>query len=255
MTSGPGWAAQAVGAVEAALRPAADPVRAAPMARYMKGRFAFLGIPAPERRRLLQGVWSALPEPTAEAVAEVAGRLWRLPEREFQYAACDLLERRIGTARRAAGADPGMLLAVVRPLLVERAWWDTVDSLRGAAVGPLVQAHPGLVAVIRRWVEDDDRWLVRSAVIHQLGYRERTDEDLLFELCARRAADREFFVAKGIGWALRTHARRRPDAVLGFCDRHPELTALARREALKHLRPRAVPMPRPVLTPRPGPPR
>lgn len=235
------WSDRAVAATEAALRPAADPGRAAPMAAYMKDRFRFLGIPSPARRALLAQVWSVLPEPTVEQAADAAARLCTLPEREFQYAGCDLLARRLGTARRAAGADAGTLLAAVQPLVVERAWWDTVDSLRGAAVGPLVQAHPELVAVIRRWVEDDDRWLVRSAVIHQLGYGDRTDEDLLLELCARRAADREFFVAKGIGWALRTHARRRPAVVQEFCDRHPELTALARREALKNLRPRPAP--------------
>lgn len=236
-----GWAQRAVAATQAALRPAADPDRAAGMAAYMRDLFPFLGIPSPARRALLRQAWASLPTPAVEDAIEAAARLWRLPEREFLYAGCDLLAGRLGTARRAAGADPAVLVDGIRPLLVDRAWWDTVDSLRGAAVGPLVQAHPELVAVIRRWVEDDDRWLVRSAVIHQLGYRDRTDEDLLFELCARRAADREFFVAKGIGWALRTHARRRPAAVQEFCDRHPELTALARREALKHLTPRPAP--------------
>jgi len=76
---------------------------------------------------------------------------------------------------------------------------------------------------------------VRSALIHQLGYGERTDADLLFTFCARRAADREFFVAKAVGWALRTYARVAPDAVRAFVEGHPELTKLARREALKHL--------------------
>jgi 3-methyladenine DNA glycosylase AlkD len=127
------------------------------------------------------------------------------------------------------------LTTSIRPLLVTSPWWDTVDALRTVAVGPLVQAHPALVTVLRTWIEDGDRWLVRSAIIHQLGYAERTDEALLFEFCARRAGDREFFVAKAIGWALRTHARRRPDAIRRFCEDHPELTALARREALKHL--------------------
>jgi 3-methyladenine DNA glycosylase AlkD len=230
-----GWAQDAVRAAEQALRPAADAGRAVPMAAYMRARFPFLGIPAPVRRDLLRTAWAALPAPTAGELADAVRGLWQMPEREFQYAGCDLLGRWLGTERRAAGFDPDYLVSVVQPLLVTRAWWDSVDALRPVAVGPLVQAHPALVAVVRRWVDDEDRWLVRSAVIHQLGYGDRTDEELLFELCASRAADREFFVAKGIGWALRTHARRCPEQVTAFCDRHPELTPLARREALKHL--------------------
>lgn len=228
------WPERAVRAAERALRPAADPDRAAAMASYMKDQFGFLGVHTPQRRALLQEAWADLPAPAAEELAEAAHRLWRLPEREFQYAGCDLLQRHLAGRRQAAAADPVFLVGAVRPLIVDRAWWDTVDSLRAAAVGPLVLAHRELVAVIRQWVAADDRWLVRSAVIHQLGYRDRTDEDLLFELCAARAADREFFVAKGIGWALRTHARRRPEQVRAFCASHPELTPLARREALKH---------------------
>ncbi len=230
-----GWADEVVLRAMIALEPAADAERAAPMAAYMRDRFPFLGIQAPERTRLLKAAWTDLPDPSPAEVGEAAGQLWRLAGREYQYAACDLLGRHLGTTARAGRYDPAFLTDVVQPLLRARSWWDTVDSLRAVAVGPLVAAHPGLVAVMRAWVEDDDPWLVRSAVIHQLGYGERTDEPLMFELCARRAADREFFVAKAIGWALRTHARHRPDAVRRFCAEHPELTPLARREALKHL--------------------
>jgi len=230
-----GWADEVVLRTMLALEPAADAGRATGMAAYMRGQFPFLGIPAPLRSGLLRSAWADLPEPSPSDLGDAVTHLWRLHGREYQYAACDLLGRHLGTPRRAAQADPAFLTGVVRPLLVTKAWWDTVDALRGAAVGPLVAAHPGLVEVMRGWVEDDDRWLVRSAVIHQLGYRDRTDEALLLDLCARRAADREFFVAKAIGWALRTHAKRRPDAVRQFCADHPELTPLARREALKHL--------------------
>jgi 3-methyladenine DNA glycosylase AlkD len=230
-----GWSDEVVLRTMLALEPAADPGRAAAMSAYMRGQFPFLGIPTPVRGRLLAGVWADLAEPSPDDLGDAVTHLWRLHGREYQYAASDLLRRYVGTPRRATRVDPAFLTDVVRPLLVTTAWWDTVDALRATAVGPLVAAHPGLVDVMRAWVEDDDRWLVRSAIIHQLGYGERTDEALLLELCARRASDSEFFVAKAIGWALRTHARSRPDAVRQFCADHPELTRLARREALKHL--------------------
>ena len=68
-------------------------------------------------------------------------------------------------------------------------------------------AAPELKAELRVWNRDGDRWLVRSSIIFQLGYKARTDQAFLFEMCARRATDPEFFVRKGIGWALREHSK------------------------------------------------
>ena len=85
------------------------------------------------------------------------------------------------------------------------------------------------------WWESGDRWLVRAAIQHQRGLKERTDLDRLFTMCDRYAADREFFIAKAIGWALRDVTRWAPDAVQGFVDAHPDLSTVARREARKGL--------------------
>jgi 3-methyladenine DNA glycosylase AlkD len=233
------WARSAADDAERALRPLADPVRAEPMAAYLRDQFPFLGIGTPVRTAALKAAWHGLPTPTGADLAAAAGLLWALPEREFQYAGCDLLGRwiRVAGPDMLAGpelAGPGEQVTVER-LITTRSWWDSVDSLRKVAVGPLVAAHPELVGVIVRWIDAENRWLVRSAIIHQLGYGPATDADLLFRLCARRAADREFFVAKAIGWALRSYARHAPDAVRAFVAAHPQLSPLARREALKHL--------------------
>jgi len=235
MPSPSGWAEDAVALAQNALRPLADPGRATQMAAYLRGQFPFLGITSPARTACLRTAWAGLTAPSQAQLRDAVVALWSLPEREFQYAGGDLLARQIGTTRRAASVSPGFLTGAVQQLITTASWWDSVDALRAAAVGPLVAAHPELRSVMATWVDSDNRWLVRSAIIHQLGYRERTDADLLFALCARHAADREFFIAKAIGWALRTYARIQPDDVRGFVAAHPELTPLARREALKHL--------------------
>ena len=53
-------------------------------------------------------------------------------------------------------------------------------------------------------------------------------------MIAPSLADREFFLRKAIGWALRDYARVDPDWVREYADTH-ELSPLSRREALKHL--------------------
>ncbi len=222
-----GAAADALEVVVRGLRAAADPDRATDMAAYMRGQFPFLGVPTPERRRIARPlVVAARALPGPEAVGLV-GRLWSLPEREFQYVGCDL-------ARAGAGRwDPGQL-ADLRRLVTARSWWDTVDPL-SRAVGDLVATHPGLGAEMDRWIDDADRWVARVALLHQVGWKDGTDADRLFAFCASRATDTEFFIRKAIGWALRDYARTAPDAVAAFVREHPELSGLSRREALRHV--------------------
>ncbi len=82
------------------------------------------------------------------------------------------------------------------------------------------------------WIESGYIGLARVAILHQERYRERTDADLLFRYCLRRASEREFFIRKAIGWALRSYAKVAPDAVDQFLARPDSaLSGLSRREA------------------------
>jgi 3-methyladenine DNA glycosylase AlkD len=48
-----------------------------------------------------------------------------------------------------------------------------------------------------------------------------------------KAEEKEFFIAKGLGWALRAYSYIDPKAVKKFIKDHPELTPLAKREGMK----------------------
>ncbi|MCC6831216.1 MAG: DNA alkylation repair protein [Thermoleophilia bacterium] len=215
-------------AAGAAFRGAADPARAAAMSAYMRGRFPFLGIPRPERARLERPLLAGL-RMREDDLARAVDACWALPEREFQYLGCVLLQRHAG--RLPAGA-----IGVVERCITARSWWDTVDHLASRVVGPMVRAHPGLADVMDDWAGRDDVWLARTAIIHQLGARQATDADRLFGYCALRAGDTDVFIRKGIGWALRQYARTDPDAVRAFVAAHRDvLSPLSVREATKHL--------------------
>lgn len=212
-----------------ALVPLASPSAADAMAAYMKQVAPFLGVAAPPRRRAQRQAWAALPAPSEAEVTLAVQGLWALPEREYHYAACDLIAS--ATPRLSAAFVPD----VVEGLLVDTPWWDTVDGLGTAAVTPLVARHPDLVPLMWSWLDSGDRWLIRAAVQHQRGLRDRTDVDRLLAMCDRVADDREFFIAKAVGWALRDVTSWHPDAVRSFVDEHPGLSAVARREALRGL--------------------
>jgi 3-methyladenine DNA glycosylase AlkD len=209
--------------------PAGDPVRAVGAAAYMRNQFPFLGLTTPQMTQLNRQVLAGLAAPMEADLVAVAHACWARREREYQYFACAYL-------RRNVRAGSPRLLATVRELIITKSWWDTVDTLAAHTVGPLVAAHPAIVSTMDEWIEDENMWLVRTAILHQLRYQERTDAARLFRYCARQAAHRDFFVRKAIGWALRDYARTDPAAVRSFVDKHrAALSQLSGRVATRHL--------------------
>ncbi len=128
-------------------------------------------------------------------------------------------------------------MPLVRHLVVTGAWWDLVDDIAVHLAGAILVGHPGEMApVLRDWATDDDPWLRRTAVICQLGRRADTDLELLRHAVESNVDDPSFWLRKAIGWALRDLARTDPDWVRAEVDRlDGRLSALSRREALKHL--------------------
>ncbi len=219
-----------VAALRAALEQAAVPGQAEPMTAYMKHQFTFLGVPAPARRAAQKPTLDTLADATGDELVAFAQACWAdAGGREIQYAAADALRR------HNKALDPAHLPALA-DLITTRPWWDTVDALATHAVGPLVARHPELSSIMDAWIDGDDRWLARTAILHQLLWKDRTDAQRLFAYADRRAADTDFFIRKALGWALRQYARTDPDAVRAYVDsRVDRLSPLTRREALKRI--------------------
>ncbi|AZP16253.1 DNA alkylation repair protein [Streptomyces aquilus] len=208
---------------------AADPARAAPMRAYMKNVAPFLGLTTPVRRALSRTVVEGTPRPDETDCTAVALRCWRLPEREYQYFAVDYL-------RRHARVLSSGFLPVARHLVSTTPWWDTVDLLAAHVVGALVAADPALKADMDAWIVDEDLWIARTALLHQLRYKERTDTERLFTYCLHQSGHPDFFIRKAIGWALREYAKTDPEAVRGFLAREKgRFAPLSVREALKNI--------------------
>jgi 3-methyladenine DNA glycosylase AlkD len=132
------------------------------------------------------------------------------------------------------GTRPSWVTELFQGWIVEGGWWDFTDEIANRHVGPLVRAHR-LQPLMRAWSVHPDRWLRRTSVICQLGARAEIDLALLTDAIEANVDDPDFFLRKGIGWALRQHARTDPEWVRAFVDAHPGLSPLSRREALKHL--------------------
>ncbi|MBU3742540.1 MAG: DNA alkylation repair protein [Candidatus Kapabacteria bacterium] len=208
----------------------ADAKRAQAMSAYMRDQFAFYGIDAPTRQILQREIRQRLGLPSD--VLGLAHALWQRDEREMQYAACAILTQPV--VQRALLVDD---VPSVVDLITAKSWWDTVDVLAPNVIGSILRPLPDqLVQMASAWIESDNIWLQRTAIIMQLRYRAATNVDVLFDCILRRAASTEFFVRKGAGWALRQYAYTAPDAVRAFVEEHRNvLSGLTVREALKRI--------------------
>jgi 3-methyladenine DNA glycosylase AlkD len=217
-------------AVQRTLEAHRNPEAAVAMATYMKNHFAFLGLKRPEFQPLAKPLIIAAKPVADEAwLAESARLLWMLPEREYHYTAIDLLAR---YEKRLTIES----LSLLRELILTRSWWDSVDGVTGAVLSPLTLRLPELQVSMDDWSRDENFWLRRAAILHQLKHQAATDTERLFAYCRANATNPEFFIRKAIGWALRTYAYTDPLAVRTFVEANQaQLSSLSVREALKHV--------------------
>ncbi|WP_370452205.1 DNA alkylation repair protein [Cohnella sp. AR92] len=198
------------------------------MEAYMRDQYPFLGLKQPVRMALTRDFLSENGAPSGNELIRVSSELWELPEREFQYTAIVLLEKK----RKQAVPE---FLSLYEKLIVSKSWWDTVDIIASKLVGQLFRNDPELARrTVPSWISSDNKWLRRTALLFQLTYKERTDAEWLFALIRECAHEKEFFIRKAIGWALREYAKTDAAAVRSFVA-GTTLSGLSAREALKHI--------------------
>lgn len=197
--------------------------------KYVRNKFDFLGIRTPIRRRLINQFIKENGLPSKDNLKEIIFNMWDLPEREYQKAALDILEK----MEKTLTPDDMFWLSA---LIVKKSWWETVDVLSPNIFGSMFLTNPEIAPLYAdKWINSENIWLQRTAILYQLKYKEKTDEARLFRYVLRRADSEEFFVQKAIGSALREYAKSEPDRVKDFVH-HSPLKPLSKREALKHVK-------------------
>lgn len=202
----------------------ADDARA--MKAYMRSRFEFLGVKTPARRKAAKAFFKK--HGGADIDWRFVRQAWEHPFREMQYAALDYLETRKNLLR------PGDL-PQLKKLAQSKSWWDTIDFLDRLA-GGIIAGFPETRPVILQWSRDEDIWLRRLAIDHQLLRKDQTDQHLLEQILVNNLNQTEFFINKAIGWALRDYSKTNPEWVKNFIrQHHGKMAPLSIREASKYL--------------------
>lgn len=222
--------AQLAAFISAEFRARANPQDAGPMAAYMKTSMPFYGIKKPDRLPVYREMKKRFAPSTQSEYEAGVRALWKLPHREEKYAA-------IAFARQSDVFITADSLPLYERLIREGAWWDLVDDVAVRLVGRVqLKQRSRVRPVMRLWIDDDDLWIRRAALLSQNGHKQNTDQRQLFRQCLRRADETEFFIRKAIGWALRDYSYTAPEAVRDFLVAHRErLSGLSFREAARQL--------------------
>jgi 3-methyladenine DNA glycosylase AlkD len=217
-------------ALENAFAANKNPENAFAMSKYMKNNFPFFGIKTDERRRIFSAIWKENKTEVSANARAIAETLYSKQEREFHYCAIEILIKEL------KGNYTKKDIQFIEKLIVTNSWWDSVDTIAKYIFGAYLMELPAEIdSVIDRLSGSKNKWLNRSAILFQLGYKEKTNFELLKEICKKHQDSKEFFIQKAIGWALREYAKTNPEAIRNFVQ-NSNLKPLSKKEALKNIR-------------------
>jgi 3-methyladenine DNA glycosylase AlkD len=205
---------------------AADYSQAAKMGKYMRDLFPHLGIPAPKRKKLSKDFLN-LVKKQKEIDWDFVNVCWK-KEREFQYLALNYIA---ALAKLLTPPD----ISHLKLLAVTKSWWDTIDCL-DKIVGDLALTFPEINDILLKWSLDENFWLRRLAIDHQLLRKDKTNPALLEQIIINNLGQKEFFINKAIGWSLREYSKTNPLWVRKFLMKYSDkLSPLSIKEASKYI--------------------
>ena len=213
--------------LDAKLEAAAIEANSIPMRKYMKNHFEFYGIKSPIRKKVVAKFKKENGWIEAEEIEEFVYLCWDSPYREMHYSCMELIakEKKPNPER----------VDLYKWMVLHKSWWDSVDFIAPTLMGKLFYQYPDLIPeYTSQFVNSQELWLQRSALIFQLKYKTEIDLNLLFHYCEILSSHPDFFIRKAIGWSLRQAGKFYPNEVRGFVE-NTHLSNLSVREALRLL--------------------
>ena len=197
------------------------------MSKYMLNKFEYIGIKTPERREIFKIFFKEYKN-EEKIDWEFVNKCWENKYREFQYVAADYLKN----MKDKLTIDD---ISEFKRLILEKSWWDTIDNL-DMTIGALALKDSNVNKILLEWSLDENIWLRRIAIDHQLLRKEKTNTELLEKILKNNLGQTEFFINKAIGWALRDYSKTNPKWVKNFIEKNKEKMAkLSIKEASKYL--------------------
>lgn len=210
-----------------------DPMTAEGQMKYMRNQFEFYGLKAAKWLAVAKEIFQTEGIFEGEKLKEFTRLSYEDEYREVHYIATEMVQKRVKK-------EPHDFIDFLEEMLLSKSWWDTVDWITKLINFHFKKFPENRRPYCEKWIDSDNIWLQRSAIICHRFDKKDLDFVLLKEMILRRADSKEFFIQKGAGWALRDYSKVNPEAVVEFIDENPQLANLTKREGLKWLKNRGL---------------
>lgn len=205
----------------------ADKENAIAMSKYMRNKFDFYGLKSPKRKEIYNDFIKS--EKKSKVIDwAFLDMCYEDNHREFQYLVYDCL---LAMKQYISFDD----IPKIKNYILNKSWWDTVDFLC-KVIGDVELRDLRVKDIMIEWSKDDNIWIKRSAIEHQLNFKEKTDPELLEKIIVNCFDSNEFFINKAIGWALRQYSKIDPNWVKKFIQEYGNrMDDLSIKEASKYI--------------------
>lgn len=179
--------------------------------KLMKYAYPFIGIKGHLRLQILKYLYPDYKEEIESNLISIVQKLYAKEEREYHYIALELLKKNITLLYKVE------YFIFLKDLLDTKANWDTTDIIAKDIVSKYLLYFPELKhAMINLLVNSGNTWKIRSAIIFQINYREKTNKNLLFIICDKFLDTNDNNIYNAIIWALKEYKKYNEVAVNQF---------------------------------------
>ena len=201
--------------------------KAKEMSPYMKNKFEFLGVDSKSRKIVENNIFKEYKK-TEYIDFNFTDKCFKSKYREFQYCAIDYLSLKKKYLNK-------INIEKLKEYILTKSWWDSVDGFH-RIIGDIALRDESVNSILLEWSLDDNFWLRRIAICHQLLRKNNTNTNLLEEIIINNLNQNEFFINKAIGWALRDYSKTNSKWVIDFINKHKDnMSNLSIKEASKYL--------------------
>jgi 3-methyladenine DNA glycosylase AlkD len=215
-----------INVLEIKLAQHANPDIALEQKAYMRNQFEFYGIKTTERREIQKPFLIKEFLPKKDELDKIVIFLWEKPQRDYQYLSQELAYKYVKHLEKKD-------IELYEYMVTHKSWWDTVDFIAAKLMGEYFMKFPEQRAIcVKKWIDSNNIWLQRCALLFQLKYKENLDTALLDYIINSLLGSKEFFINKAIGWILREYSKTNPNWVMEFAHK-TALSNLSKKEALR----------------------
>jgi 3-methyladenine DNA glycosylase AlkD len=205
--------------------------RAAGQKAYLKSDLDFFGVAVPVVRAAIKRESKSNPITERSVLIEKSIGCFDSTYFEMQLFGVFLLER---YSELLEPEDIQVLVDLIRRCTT----WALVDPMSKPGARLVDIGMPGVGPILDDWSTDENFWVRRYSILVLMAglVRDDTYWDRFVGYADSMIEEKEFFIRKVIGWALREVSKVRPEPVAAYVRRHmPVISGVTFREAVKYL--------------------